>query len=154
MRRLRFETVTLDEAQTIRVGERLGGALRDGAALGLIGALGAGKTRLTQGIARGAGYAGRVRSPSFALMHVYRGRLEIRHLDLYRLDDLDAGTAGEWEEAIDAGGISIVEWADRIPDLLPAEAIRIFIEAEGASRRRIRMEFPVPPACLDHWRLR
>lgn len=154
MRLLRFEAVTRDEGETIRLGERLGAALRDRTALGLIGALGAGKTRLAQGIARGAGYGGRVRSPSFALMHHYRGRCEIRHLDLYRLDELDPGTAGEWEEEIDSGGISIVEWADRVPAILPPNAIRIVIEFEGASVRRLRIVIPAPSGSIDHWRLR
>lgn len=154
MRHLRFETVTRDEGETVRLGERLGAALRDRTALGLTGPLGAGKTRLAQGIARGAGYAGRVRSPSFALMHVYRGWCEIRHLDLYRLEGLDPGTAGEWEEAIDSGGISVIEWADRIPEILPPDAIRIAIQSEGESMRRIRIEIPMPSRSIEHWKLR
>ncbi len=154
MRVFRFETVTRNEGETIRLGESLGAALREPTAVGLFGPMGVGKTRLAQGIARGAGYRGRVRSPSFALMHVYAGRCAIRHLDLYRLEDIDPWTEGEWEEAIDSDGISIVEWADRIPQILPDEAIRIRIDAEGESRRRIRLEWPLPSRSLDCWRLR
>lgn len=131
MRRLAVEAVSDSDQQTYLFGERLGAALRTRSVVGLIGPLGAGKTRLAQGIARGAGYGGRVRSPTFALMHLYRGRLPIRHLDLYRLDRLDEATAGEWEEAMETEGLTIVEWSDRIAGFLPAGAFEIVLELRG-----------------------
>ena len=153
MRHLILDAITECEDQTLRLGERFGAALRDRAVVGLIGTLGAGKTRLAQGIARGAGFDGRVRSPSFALLHIYRGRRLIRHIDLYRLDRLDDGTAGEWEEMFDTDGISLIEWADRIPELLPPEAIRVEIQIEGETRRRIRIAAPLPGRVLADWRI-
>jgi tRNA threonylcarbamoyladenosine biosynthesis protein TsaE len=151
---LTVEAFSHSEEETVRFGERLGAALRSRAVVGLTGPLGAGKTRLVQGIARGAGYAGRVRSPSFALLHVYRGRLPLRHFDLYRLESVDEGTAGEWEEAMEGEGISLVEWADRVPDLLPEEAVWIDLAPTGLQDRTIQIRIPLPSGCLDQWRLR
>ena len=151
MRALIFETTSRSEEETIRFGERLGSALRSRAIVGLTGPLGAGKTRLVQGIARGAGYGGRVRSPSFALLPVYRGRLPLRHFDLYRLDDVDDGTAGEWEEAMESEGISLVEWADRVPGLVPDDAIWIDLTATAERDRTIRLRVKMPTAAIGDW---
>jgi len=150
---LSYETISDSEEGTIRFGERLGRALRARAVVGLIWPLGAGKTRMVQGIARGAGYGGRVRSPSFALLHIYRGRLVVRHFDLYRLETIDDGTAGEWEEAMEADGVSLVEWADRIPELLPEGAMMIRLAPEGIMRRRIRVDIDLPTRAIGDWNL-
>ena len=154
MRRLIVEAISDSEEETIRFGERLGAALRSRAVVGLIGPLGAGKTRLAQGIARGAGYHGRVRSPTFALLHLYRGCLPIRHIDLYRIDRLDEGTAGEWEESMEADGVTLVEWADRFRDLLPPGALEVELLPEGPTRRRIRLSGPMPGVAIGDWRFR
>jgi tRNA threonylcarbamoyladenosine biosynthesis protein TsaE len=153
MRSLLVEVFSRSEEETVRFGERLGAALRSGAVVGLTGPLGAGKTRLVQGIARGAGYSGRVRSPSFALLHIYRGRLPLRHFDLYRLESIDEGTAGEWEEAMESDGISLVEWADQIPDLIPQDAVRIDLRPVGEGDRILRLRAPLPTRAISHWRL-
>jgi tRNA threonylcarbamoyladenosine biosynthesis protein TsaE len=105
-------------------------------------------------MARGSGYSGRVRSPTFALMHVYRGRLSLRHFDLYRLENLDPGTMGEWQEAMEQEGLSFVEWADRVPGLLPPDALMIDLLPVAAERRRIRVEMPLEPPRIDVWRIR
>jgi tRNA threonylcarbamoyladenosine biosynthesis protein TsaE len=154
MRSLRLEAVSRSEAETVRFGERLGAALRSRAVVGLVGPLGAGKTRLVQGIARGAGYSGRVRSPSFALLHIYRGRLPLRHFDLYRPDGIDDGTAGEWEEAMEGEGISLIEWADRVPGFVPDEAVRIELVPTGDQDRTIRLCVPLPTRAIERWSLR
>ena len=154
MRRLTVEVLSDSEASTLAFGQRLGAALRSRSVVGLTGPLGAGKTRFVQGVARGAGYAGRVRSPSFTLLHIYRGEMPVRHFDFYRLDSLDAGTAGEWEEAMEQEGLSLIEWADRLPDLLPKDAIWIEIAPQRDDRRRIRMIVGLPNCSLGNWRLR
>ncbi|MBM3286898.1 MAG: tRNA (adenosine(37)-N6)-threonylcarbamoyltransferase complex ATPase subunit type 1 TsaE [Candidatus Eisenbacteria bacterium] len=153
MRLLTLDAVSDSESQTLRFGERLGAALRSRAVIGLTGPLGAGKTRIVQGLARGIGYAGRVRSPSFTLLNVYRGKAPLRHLDLYRIDALDDGTAGEWEEAMEEEGFTAIEWADRMPDLLPAEAIWLDLQPESSGRRRIRLRLALPSPMLDVWRV-
>jgi tRNA threonylcarbamoyladenosine biosynthesis protein TsaE len=99
------------EGQTIRLGEILGRSLRAGDLVLLYGELGAGKTTLVRGMARAVGYRGRVRSPTFALAHVYRGkRLTLHHLDLYRLKDGDTGELGLDELLHDPRGAVVVEW--------------------------------------------
>lgn len=99
------------EAETIRLGEILGRSLRAGDLVLLYGELGAGKTTLVRGMARAAGYRGRVSSPTFALAHVYRGRrLTLHHLDLYRLKDGDTSELGLDELLHDTRGAVVVEW--------------------------------------------
>jgi tRNA threonylcarbamoyladenosine biosynthesis protein TsaE len=154
MRSLFVEAISHSEEETVDFGERLGAALTSRSIVGLTGPLGAGKTRLVQGITRGAGYAGRVRSPSFALLHIYRGRMPIRHFDLYRLESVDDGTAGEWEEAMEEEGISLIEWADRVPGLVPDSAVWIELAPTGERDRTIRLRVALPTAALDAWRIR
>jgi tRNA threonylcarbamoyladenosine biosynthesis protein TsaE len=99
------------EEETIRLGEILGRSLRAGDVVLLYGDLGAGKTTLVRGLARGIGYRGRVRSPTFALAHVYRGkRLNLHHLDLYRLKEGQAEELGLDELLHDPRGAVVVEW--------------------------------------------
>lgn len=153
MRCLILEVISDSEEETVGFGRRLGSSLRSRAVVGLTGPLGAGKTRMVAGIALGAGYSGRVRSPSFALMHCYRGELPLRHYDFYRLSAIDDGTAGEWEEDMDDEGLSLIEWADRFPEILPEGALWIDLKPEGETRRRITFKLRLPTTYLDHWRL-
>jgi tRNA threonylcarbamoyladenosine biosynthesis protein TsaE len=102
---------TIGEAETIRLGEILGRSLRAGDVVLLYGELGAGKTTLVRGIARAVGYRGRVRSPTFALAHVYHGkRLNLHHLDLYRLKEGQTEELGFDELLHDPRGAVVVEW--------------------------------------------
>lgn len=99
------------EAETIALGEVLGRNLSPGDLILLFGELGAGKTTLVRGIARGVGFRGRVSSPTFALAHVYRGNpLTLHHLDLYRLKDGETGELGIDELLADPRGAVVVEW--------------------------------------------
>lgn len=101
------------EAETIALGEVLGRNLSPGDLILLFGELGAGKTTLVRGIARGVGYRGRVSSPTFALAHVYRGSpLTLHHLDLYRLKEGETGELGLDELLVDPGGAVVVEWPE------------------------------------------
>ncbi len=153
MSHLILNAVTCSESETVAFGQRLGSGLRSPAVVGLTGSLGTGKTRLAIGIARGAGFCGRVRSPTFSLMHLYRGTIPIRHFDLYRLDSIDPGLAGEWEEEMEAPGISMIEWADRIPELLPENAIWIDLHEEGnANRRSLSLRAVMPNRTIGNWR--
>lgn len=119
------------------LGESLATELAAGGVLALVGGLGAGKTRLAKGLARGAGYSGEVTSPTFALVHEYRGgRLPLFHFDLYRLKSADELLAIGWDEFLDGPGILIVEWADLFPELLPPETrwLRFEVLPEGGRR--------------------
>jgi len=101
--------------------------LAAGTVIALHGDLGAGKTCLVQGMAKGLGVAGSVHSPTFTLINEYRGRIPLYHLDLYRLH----GEHDAWEIGIDqylqSDGITAIEWADRIAKLLPEKTIHIHL---------------------------
>lgn len=132
-----MERVVRDEEEMEALGAALGAELQAGSVLALVGGLGAGKTRMVKGLARGAGYGGEVTSPTFALVHEYRGgRLPLFHLDLYRLKSADELLAIGWDEFLDEGGIVIVEWADLFPELLPPATrwLRFEVLPEGGRR--------------------
>jgi len=127
--------------QTIRLGKWLGKLLRPGDVVALIGELGAGKTTLAKGIAAGAGVEDEdeVTSPSFVLVNEYQGRFPVYHADLYRLEkELDVEGLG-WEEFIFGEGISLLEWAEKIPGILPEERIEVRISWIGPEERKIRI---------------
>jgi tRNA threonylcarbamoyladenosine biosynthesis protein TsaE len=137
-------TRTAEETQ--RIGEVLGTALREVAAAGasaavvaLAGPLGAGKTCLVQGLARGLGVSGAVRSPTFTLIHEHRGPVPLVHVDLYRLEATEREELG-LEEAMDAPGVIAIEWAERAAKLLPSEHLVIELQfGRGPSERCLRL---------------
>src|SRR5437588_12478144 len=101
-------------AETEVLGETWGHSAESGWVIGLSGDLGAGKTQLVKGIARGLGIPERVHSPTFALVNVYPGsRLTLFHLDLYRLDTRDQFVAAGLEEYLRPAGVTVIEWAER-----------------------------------------
>ena len=101
-------------ADTEALGEGWGRTVQSGLVIGLCGDLGAGKTELVKGLARGLGITTRVHSPSFSLVNIYSGgRLTLFHLDLYRLDRREQITAAGLEEYLSLTGITAIEWAER-----------------------------------------
>jgi tRNA threonylcarbamoyladenosine biosynthesis protein TsaE len=128
-----------DEDDTARFGAALASVLPPSTVVGLIGTLGAGKTRLVQAVAEALGVPhGRVTSPTFVLINEYTGgRLPVYHFDTYRLKDTDEFRDLGADEYFDSDGIVFVEWADRVAELLPAERLDIRIEVTGPATRRI-----------------
>jgi tRNA threonylcarbamoyladenosine biosynthesis protein TsaE len=126
-------------AATIVLGERLGRVARAGDLVCLWGDLGAGKTQLTKGIARGLGIADTVNSPTFVLMSEYRGRLPLFHVDLYRLADAADALAGGVVDERQAEGVTVVEWPDRMGIVLPAGRLDVRIDGTGDDPRRIEL---------------
>ena len=125
--KLTIHTNTADE--TRRVGNLIGETAGPGDVYLLTGPLGAGKTCLTQGIARGLGVNGYARSPTFVLVTRYRGRLTLHHADLYRIDHPAEAWDLGLEDVISAGeDVLIVEWADRAGDLFPDDALWIALD--------------------------
>jgi tRNA threonylcarbamoyladenosine biosynthesis protein TsaE len=120
---------------TERLGEELAAALRVGDVLVLEGPLGSGKTRFVVGLARGLGATGRVRSPSFGLIHEYPGRRALAHADLYRLTDSEAAALGLEELAERA--VLAVEWGGKLPAGLRADALELRFSIESEDRRSI-----------------
>src|SRR6266851_3582802 len=101
-------------AETEALGESWGRAAKSGLVIGLSGDLGAGKTQLVKGLARGLGVPVRVHSPTFSLVNVYSGgRLTLFHLDVYRLDTPAQIVAAGLEEYLQPDGVTVIEWADK-----------------------------------------
>lgn len=128
---IRFELRTTGAAETEAFGERLGRRLRGGEVIELSSDLGGGKTTLVRGLARGAGTADHVASPTFTVGKVYEaGALHIHHFDFYRLPV--AGMIGhELADLLeDASNVVVMEWTGIVQDALPAERITITIERQ------------------------
>lgn len=133
-----MERVARDEAEMEALGAELAVGLAPGSVLALVGGLGAGKTRFVKGLARGLGFPGEVTSPTFSLVHEYRGgRLPLFHFDLYRLKDEQELLGIGWDEFLDEPGVVVAEWADLFPDLLPPEAHWLQFEVLPEGGRRI-----------------
>ncbi len=130
-------------AQTAAAAACVASHLGPGDVVALMGELGAGKTRFVEGACRALGYAGRVRSPSYTLLNMYRATLPVHHLDLYRWEAAGAELeAAEWEELMDGPGVVFVEWAERLGSRLPPRAVRVLLEHAGEQERRLRIEVP------------
>jgi tRNA threonylcarbamoyladenosine biosynthesis protein TsaE len=126
--------------ETRALGEAWGRAATSGLVIGLIGDLGAGKTQLAKGVARGLGIIARVHSPTFTLVNEYSGgRLPLFHLDLYRLQTLDEIASAGLEEYLQPVGVTVVEWAEKLARA-PARFRRVQITTLNENERRIIYE--------------
>ncbi len=136
-----FTFVAESEADTDRLGKLLADVLPAGTVVALVGTLGAGKTRLVQAVASALGVPrDEVTSPTFVLVNEYLdGRLPVYHFDAYRLRDEDEFNELGPEEYFEGGGITFVEWADRVERSLPVECLRIDIEVTGNESRQFTM---------------
>lgn len=124
-----------DPVATHALGERLGSTARAGDIILLSGDLGAGKTSLTQGIARGLGIEARVTSPTFTLLNEYHeGRVPLYHFDLYRLEEADILAQGflDYWEAGD--GLAVLEWAERLGASTPGDRLEVRLTMQGEGR--------------------
>ena len=126
-------------AETTALGERLGRLADAGDLVCLWGDLGAGKTQLAKGIARGLGIEDTVNSPTFVLMSQYRGRLPLFHVDLYRLADAADALAGGVVDERQVEGLTVVEWPDRMGVVLPAGRLDVRISGTGDEPRTIEL---------------
>jgi tRNA threonylcarbamoyladenosine biosynthesis protein TsaE len=138
------------ESETDRLGRALASVVEPGVVIGLIGPLGAGKTRLVRAIAEALDVDPRaIASPTFVLIHEYEGRMPVYHFDVYRLESSqafeDLGVADYWN----AGGICLVEWADRVLDLLPRDSWLLRIDPVDPTRRRVVVEVPQPALSMS-----
>lgn len=135
---MKFTTHSPEETEAL--GQWLGARV-SGGVVALFGGLGAGKTAFVRGFARGAGYSGRVTSPTFAIVNEYRGgRLAVFHFDLYRLASSDELYDIGWEDYLAENGVCVTEWSENIQDAIPAEAVRVTIEPRSDSVREITVE--------------
>ena len=123
---------------TQRLGRLLAADAQGGDLIALQGPLGAGKTCLVTGLARGLGIKEAITSPSFALLNQHRGRLMLYHVDLYRLhDEAELAELGLWEAA-ESGGLLVIEWLERFPNAVAADRLQVrlaFLSAGSPGRR-------------------
>jgi tRNA threonylcarbamoyladenosine biosynthesis protein TsaE len=127
----------LTRAELSEEGERLGRSLPPRSVLTFEGELGAGKTTFVQAIARGLGVTGPATSPTYALVHHYRGRRgPVFHLDCYRLRSSDEATDLDWEGLLLEGDVVLIEWPERVGDWLPAPTCRFRLHHVADADRR------------------
>ena len=109
-----------NEAAMIEAGRAAGAGAQAGDVIALVGELGSGKTLFTKGLAAGLNCKADVTSPTFPLVHEHRGSdLELFHFDFYRIESTGEIISLGWDDYLDAGGICVIEWADKFPGLLP-----------------------------------
>ena len=131
---------TSSAAMTHALGKALGEACLGKEVIALVGPLGAGKTCLARGIAEGLRVpAESIASPTFVLIHEYTGRLPVYHVDLYRLDERDAVNGLGLEEYTESAGVTVIEWAEKAPTVLPPDHLWIVLEHLGDDRRRVAL---------------
>ena len=131
--------ITKSNQETVELGAVLGALLDRGDVVALAGELGSGKTWFTKGIARGLGIGPNiiVTSPSFALVNEYPGKRTLFHIDVYRLESLSELLGAGIDEYLYSGGVAVVEWAERWPEILPDEALKVSLLIVDEHSRRI-----------------
>lgn len=128
----------------------IGPMLEAGDVVSLVGDLGAGKTAFAQGLAAGLGVEGPVTSPTFTIVQEYEGRLPVAHVDVYRLETVQDLYDLGFDELIDDGRVTIVEWGDLVAAALPAEHLEVRMDpGDGDNERVIELAFVGP-----RWRAR
>lgn len=132
---------TRSPEETFNAGKRLGERAIPGQVFTLTGDLGVGKTVFTQGLAKGLGIDEPVNSPTFTIVQVYEeGRLPFYHFDVYRIGDVEEMDEVGFEDYVMGDGVSLIEWANLIEDILPEKRTDILIEkdlSQGFDYRRI-----------------
>ena len=137
-----FTLVSTSPEESLAIGRELGRRLSAGDVVALWGELGAGKTLLAGGIARGLGIPDNVAitSPTFTIINEYEGRLRFYHLDLYRIGDLDELETLPWREALFGEGVAVIEWPERLESFLPEARLDVHIEVTGERRRQFQIQ--------------
>jgi tRNA threonylcarbamoyladenosine biosynthesis protein TsaE len=139
-----FDQQTLDfishsEVQTRRLGVRLGELLEGGEVIALQGELGTGKTRWVQGVGQGLRVGQHITSPTFTLVSEYPGRLTLYHIDLYRINQVAEALAFGLEDYLYGDGVCLIEWAERVAEVLPPDRLWITFYYLDDTKRRITM---------------
>jgi tRNA threonylcarbamoyladenosine biosynthesis protein TsaE len=127
--------------ETREFGMKLGAALPPNTVLCFFGDLGAGKTTFIQGLTAGVlgAPAEEVNSPTFTYLNIYRGNHTLYHFDLYRLRDADEFLSMGFDETFDAGGITCIEWAEKIAAIIPEGTIHVKMAHLGGDQRKIEI---------------
>lgn len=134
---MNFELISRSPEETEQIGRIIGENSKEGDIIALQGTLAAGKTTLTKGIALGLGIEESVTSPTFTLISEYEGRLHLYHMDVYRLDTTEDFLSLGAEELLYGNGVSVLEWSEKIMEILPDDVITIKIETGTEGERHI-----------------
>ena len=132
-----FKVTVKNEEETMRFAERLGKKLDKKVVVAFFGGLGMGKTTFTKGLAKGLGVTDEVSSPTFALVHEYRGEKTLYHFDMYRVETWDDLYQTGFFDYYEQGGILAVEWSENIENALPENTVRVTIERGKDDNERI-----------------
>lgn len=139
---MKIELITNSANDTIEFGKSVARAVEKGAVISLVGDLGAGKTTFTKGVARGLGIMDNVTSPTFTILNEYAGEEKrLYHFDFYRIEDPDELVELGFEDYFpSADGLTIVEWVEKAPSVLPKQYYQITFEKIDDDKRRIVFE--------------
>jgi tRNA threonylcarbamoyladenosine biosynthesis protein TsaE len=157
-----IDAVTKSADDTRELGAALASVVAPGDVILLAGDLGAGKTTLTQGFARGLGVTDQVTSPTFVLMRPYEGRLSLVHVDAYRLEQLQEVIDLGLPEMLDEGAVAVIEWGDVVAPVLPPDFLELRLayredsdDARGLHLRMVGSRWAARRsallAVLDRW---
>ena len=136
----RFELISKSPEETQELGRDIGKILKKGDVVALEGGLGAGKTRLTKGIALGLCVSEEITSPTYTIISEYSGSLLLYHMDAYRLKGADDFMNLGAEELLYGNGVCVIEWSNIVEDMLPEHTIRIKIELLDQGDRKIILQ--------------
>lgn len=131
------EYKTSSPEETEALGEKIASELTGGEILALFGGMGMGKTAFTRGVARGLGVSEGVSSPTFALVHEYKGRLPVYHFDMYRVTSWDDLASTGFFDDLNTDAVLVVEWSENIENALPPEATKIYLSRGGSDNERV-----------------
>ena len=123
-----MQYISHDSNQTIRIGEKIGELCKAGTVISLRGSLGAGKTVIAKGIAKQLHIEDAIVSPTFTIIQEYDGDLKLYHMDLYRISGCDEFEMLGGEEMLYGEGVTLIEWSEKIEDMLPDNTIYIDIK--------------------------
>lgn len=137
---MKVEYISRSPEETEVLGHQLGNILQGGSILCLTGDLGTGKTTLTKSVAKALGVTEYVTSPSYTIVNEYEGRLPLYHFDVYRINEIEELYEIGYEDYFFGHGVTIIEWASMIVDLLPEDAIYIEIERVDEFERRFTIK--------------
>lgn len=138
-----MEIFTKSAQETKRFGRKFANTLKGGEVIALVGELGGGKTTFVQGLARGLGIKDRIISPTFILRRDYQGKKKLCHIDLYRIGEgveKEFGNLDTNELFGSSDTIIVIEWAEKVRELLPQSTIWVTFENQGLEKRRIEIK--------------
>ena len=132
-------TDSLSELETETIAEELASILKPGDVVALYGSLGSGKTCFVRGLACGLHLSQAVKSPSFSLINEYPGTIPLYHIDFYRLENPDEIADLGWTDYLSASGIVVIEWAERVKNMLPVDRFDVYLSIYGDNARKVEV---------------